>query len=78
MQTFGNKKDGFKLLIICLQTIFPHMGAPPINLIKEINAITITHGDTLNTIYSHMICLKRRFEMSVTKVINESKIHVKA
>ena len=52
------------LLIICLQTIFPHMGAAPINLIKEINAITITHGDTLDTIYSLMICLKRRFEMS--------------
>ena len=64
VQAFANEKDEFLQMLVCLKAIFPHLGAPPINIIDEVNAITIKPGDTLNKISFNMTRVKQRFEMS--------------
>ena len=59
-----NEKDGFKLILICLKAVLPNLGAHPLNMMEDVQSITIKHGDTLSNAYSKIMSLEQRFEVS--------------
>ena len=64
LQDFINEKDRFTLLLVCLRAIFPHLGAPPLDLVDGVNNMMIKKGDALDILYASMTRVHRRFEVS--------------
>ena len=59
-----NVRDGFILLKEMLQTIFPHLGGPHVDVVKEISSLTLRKNDTLESLLHTFNNLERKLLIS--------------
>ena len=63
LQAQVNEKDGFKLILICLKAAFPLLGVSLLNVMEELQNVTIKHRDTLSNVYSKIMRLEQYFKV---------------
>jgi len=59
-----SNKDGFVLLMKLLGSIFPHLGGPRVDMIKEISSIQLNKSETYDSLLYKFIKLKRKLTLA--------------
>jgi len=62
--TYQHDKDGFVLLMQMLSGVFPHLGGPHLDIVKEIGSINASKSETFNSIYKKFIQMSRKLHLS--------------
>jgi len=62
--TYQHNKDGFILLMQMLSGVFPHLGGPHLDIVKEIGSINTSKSETFNSIYKKFIQMNRKLRLS--------------
>lgn len=64
----NNKTCGFNLLFAILAVIFPHLGAPCLDVVEIISTLKIHPQDTLSTFYSKTVAIQNKLTVSRNSV----------
>ena len=59
-----HNKDGFVLLLKILCKVFPHLGGPQINVVKEIGTIRPSKNETFDSLLYKFVVLNRKLQLS--------------
>jgi len=59
-----SNKDGFILLMKLLGSIFPHLGGPHVDMIKEITSLHVTKSETFDSLLYKFVKLRKKLILS--------------
>ena len=62
--TYQHDKDGFVLLMHMLSGVFPHLGGPHLDIVKEIGSINASKSETFDSLYKKFIGMNKKLRLS--------------
>ena len=62
--TYQHDKDGFTILMNMLGGVFPHLGGPHLDIVKEIGSINASKTETFDSVYKKFIRMNRKLRLS--------------
>ena len=73
-KTHSSITCGFNLLLKLLGAIFPHMGCKPYDVSTKLAMMSLTSGETYDSLYERFLDIEKEVELSLHKVSNASVI----